>query len=174
MRLVGFICLSLLATGCLSKESDITDTKLPGKPSDQMVTTEEHFQFFSAGDTDEDHGWNEEANKHAVLFQSYLSTDREKARAEATKIAAARFGEHTRRDEWAEQFFNLATADGVSLLDMRDYCELELQLLTDTDSTKHAKGIKAVQGAVNHFNAMIKALEDQGEDVSKMKGQISF
>ena len=170
---VSLICLSLFTTGCLSEKQEKTETKFLKGGADQTVT-KQHIQFFSDEDLDEEHGWNEKAIHHFAQFQSVLSTDIEKARAAATKIAIARFGEHALRDEWAEHFFSLGAKDGVSLLDMRDYCELELQLLIDTDSTKYAKGIKAVQGALNQFNAMIKAFEEQGQDPSKAMGEASF
>lgn len=175
MRFVSLICL-LLVTGCLSsgsKEKDV-EGRLGELEKYSMVKRQEYTQFFADADSAEEHGWNEEAIQHFALFQSALSTNQETARAELRKVASARFETHPLTDKWVESCLRLGADDGASFLDIKRFFELELQLLTDTDAKAYVKGIRNIQGALDHFNVAINVLENQGQDPSKIKAEVEF
>ena len=124
--------------------------------------------------TTEDHGWSDEAQQHIVAFQSLLSTDIEAAHATIVEIARIRFGSHPLAGEWSELFFRLCRARKGSILDVKRYWELEIQLLSDIDATTYAKGIQEGQLGMKQIDLLIKMIESQGGDPETTEADFNF
>ena len=122
----------------------------------------------------ENHGWNDEALQHLTAFQSLLSTDIEAARATIAEIAKIRFGSHPLAGEWSELFFRLYRDRKGSILDMKRYWELELQLLSDLDAKTYAKEIQEGQLDMKQIDLLIKMIESQGGDPETTEADFDF
>ena len=124
--------------------------------------------------TAKDYGWNNEALQHIAAFQSLLSTDIEAAHAKVAEIAKIRFGSHPLIDEWSELFFRLCRNRKGSILDVKRYWELEIQLLSDLDATTYAKGIQETQLGMKQIDLLIKMIESQGSDPETTEADFNF
>ena len=122
----------------------------------------------------EDHGWSDEALQRLTAFQSLLSTDIEAAHAKIVEIARIRFGSHPLAGEWSELFFRLCRDRKGSILDVKRYWELEIQLLSDIDATTYAKGIQEGQLGMKQIDLLIKMIESQGGDPETTEADFNF
>ena len=132
------------------------------------MTTEKHLIFGSKDDDPKTHGWNEEARKHFAQFVTQLPENPNAARLSLTKVAEVRFGEQPLNNQWVESCFNVSSGKEVSVLKVKRFLELELQLLTETDPTMYANGIQATKGALSHFDVLIGTLKNSGQDPDKV------
>lgn len=186
---VCLLCLSLLVGGCLNKastekastEKKETEAQHHGLPEDMSedlknlaatpgatVTTEKHLMFGSKDDDPKTHGWNEEARKHFAQFVTQLPKDSNAARLSLTKVAEVRFGEHPLNSKWVESCLDVSSGKEVSILKVKRFLELELQLLTETDPIAYTKGIQATKGALSHFDILITTMKNSGQDPDKV------
>ena len=119
-------------------------------------------------------GWNDEGFEHLARFDALLETDAEAARAAIAKVAEIRFGEHALADEWSELFFRLYRDKKGSLLELKRYFELEIQLMSDSDSEKNAEVIEEMQSGMKQFESMIELLRSLGRDAATVEGDFNF
>lgn len=122
----------------------------------------------------EDYGWSSEAVQRLTAFQSLLSADIEAAHATIAEIAKIRFGSHPLADEWSELFFRLYRDRKGSILDVKRYWELELQLLSDLDAKTYAKAIQEGQLGMKQIDLLIKMIESQGGDPETTEADFDF
>lgn len=186
---ICLLCLSLFVGGCLNKASterastekkeveghhhdlpedvpeDLKD--LAATPGATMIT-EKHLMFGSKDDDPKTHGWNEEARNHFAQFATQLSENPNAARLSLAKVAEVRFGEHPLNNKWVESCFNVSSGKEVSILKVKHFLELELQLLSETDPIAYTNGIQAAKGALSHFDVLITTMKNSGQDPDKV------
>ena len=115
------------------------------------------------------HGWDSEALKHLVRFNSFKKTNPEAARIELSKIAKIRFGTHALTDEWIALYFRLSREEKGLISDVKHVSELEIQMFTDASAEKHAEPIQQHRKALKQYDELVKTLKEQGKKPETVK-----
>ena len=115
------------------------------------------------------HGWDSEALKHLVKFNSLKKTNPEAARAKLSEIAKIRFGTHDLVNEWISLYFRLSHEKKGVISDVKRVCELEIQMFTDASAEKHAEPIEQHRKALKQYDELVKILKEQGQNPETVK-----
>ena len=115
------------------------------------------------------HGWDSEALKHLVKFNSLKKTNPEAARAKLSEIAKIRFGTHALVNEWIALYFRLIREEKGLISDVKRVSELEIQMFTDASAKKYAEPIEHHQKALKQYDELVKTLTKQGKNLETVK-----
>lgn len=102
------------------------------------------------------------AVQHYETFFRLIATNKTAAQAELDAFAALAFQGHPQTEAWKSLFFRLALEMEGTVPEMIQLFELKKQMLTDIDSKKHAKEIKALESAVKQLKSIGKIFKRQG------------
>ena len=115
------------------------------------------------------HGWDSEALKHLIKFNSLKKTNPEAARAKLSEIAKIRFGTHVLVNEWISLYFRLSREEKGVISDVKRVSELEIQMFTDASAEKHAEPIEHHRKALKQYGELVKTLREQGKNPETVK-----
>ncbi len=80
----------------------------------------------------------------------------EATRTEISAIAKTLFGIHPLADEWVSRCYRLRRDGKGSFSELKRFAELQIQMLSDLDTTKHAEEIEAYQVALKELDQVVK------------------
>ena len=108
------------------------------------------------------HGWDSEALKHFVKFNSLKKTNPEAARAKLSEIAKIRFGTHDLVNEWIALYFRLSREEKGLISDVKRVSELEIRMFTDASAKKYVEPIEHHRKSLKQYDELVKTLTKTG------------
>ena len=161
-RFFALIGLPFFFIGCLGTQS-ISHTKETLPQPHHTDTTHTHEDI-------------DEELKHLIAFQALLKTDPEAARNELSKAIEIKFGHHPLRKEWGDLFFRMAQDKKGTILDLKRFNELQLQMLKDIDpkTPKQMAEIESLQKALKQQTLIIEAVKKQGDTPETFETEFNF
>ena len=166
-RFLALVGLPFFFIGCLGAKS-ISDSKKTLPQTHHTDTTHAH----------EDHAHEDidEEMKHLIAFQALLKTDPEAARNELSKATQIKFGNHPLRKEWEHLFFRMARDKKGTILDLKRFNELQLQMLKDIDpkTPNQLVEIESLQKALKQQTIIIETLKKQGDNPETFETEFNF
>ena len=161
-RFLAVIGLPFIFIGCLGTKS-ISGSK-------ETLPQPQHT------DTSHTHEDIDAEMKHLIAFQSLLQTDPEAARNELSKATEIKFGHHRLRKEWEDLFFRMAQDKKGTILDLKHFNELQLQMLKDMDpkTPNQIAEMQSLQKALKQQILIIEALKKQGDTPETFETEFNF
>ncbi len=166
-RFLVLVGLPFFFIGCLGTKS-ISHTKETLPQTHHTDTTHAHEDHAHEGMDDE--------MKHLIAFQALLKTDPEAARNELSKATEIKFGHHPLRKEWEGLFFRMAQNKKGTILDLKRFNELQLQMLKDRDpkTPNQMAEMESLQKALKQQTLIIEALKKQGDTPETFETEFNF
>ena len=127
-------------------------------------------------DTTHTHEDIDEEMKHLIAFQALLKTDPEAARSELSKATQIKFGNHPLQKEWERHFIRLAQDKKGTILDLKRFNELQLQMLKDIDpkTSNQLAEIESLQKTLKQQTLIIETLKKQGDNPETFETEFNF
>ncbi len=165
IKFFGIIGATMFFLGCLgTKTMNVSEKSNPQKRvSTHTDTTNDHMHE----DTDAE-------VKHLLEFQRLVNTDPEAARTALSKSSEIKFGKHPLVKEWEQLFFRLLRDKKGTILDLKRFNELHLQMLKDIDPEKNAKEIEYLQNALKKQEFLIESIRKQGDSPETFESEFSL
>ncbi len=96
------------------------------------------------------------------VFKELIRTDPEAARAEFVKLGTKRgYNEHPLFEKWVSLVSKLFAAESLPFSDIREFLEVQLQILKDTAPEMEADQIKSLEDSLEKINQAIQKYGDQ-------------
>ena len=121
-----------------------------------------------------DNGLDSPKKYYLTPFQSLFSTTSSEGRVKVAKVAKAQFGDHPLAEEWTALYFQVGVNGQGTVANMKRLAELEMEMLTDIGTEKHATQIQQRRKILKYYIRIVTQLKSQGKNPEKMIAKLDL